>query len=348
MPRPDLSVLVIFHTRLNYLPEAIASAVHQSLNRDSYEILVVGPKRPGVLDRDSLGREVEFVQSSAISLGGKILDGLRRSSGEVATMLEDDDCYLPDRLAFVQEAFRDTELTYLQNGYAPIDALGRPYDGRFPHDSELARWRKLGTVSMPGRTSRNSLRVLGRIPAGFNNSSISIRTHVFDDGVGLLDQADLMSDVTLLYLGLTHRGVLRFDPSPLTQLRVHAESASNPVSGPASRSVEILHQFSIQTQAGRRELLSYAERTGPPSVVRQVEGHLAISDVLLQLRSSHHSPHQMSRSLLRALSRLDTFEVESRVSALPLALTTLACPPLGRAIYERWRNSLRAPAPSAL
>jgi hypothetical protein len=345
MSGPSLSVIVIFHSRLTYLAEAIASVTHQSLSRDRYEIIVVGPKRPEVLDRDSLDHEVKFVESSASSLGGNILDGLHRSSGEVATMLEDDDRYLPRRLECVQEAFQDSELTFLQNGYSPIDALGNPFRGRFPHDSELARWRRIGTVTVPGRPPRHSLRVLSRIPAGFNNSSISIRRKVLSDGIGLLGRTDFLSDVTLLYLGLTHRGVLRFDPTPLTQLRVHAESVSNPASGPAKQALESLHRFSNQTQVGRRQLLTYVEKVGPTSVTRQVEGLIAISDALLQLRSSRHSSRELSRALLSAVSRLDTFEVESRAGAILLAMTTLACPPLGKAAYERWWASRRAPAP---
>ena len=98
------------------------------------------------------------MQSSEAGLGGKIVDGLNNCSGDVVTFLEDDDCYERDRLEFVEESFGDPGLTYLQNGFTVIDAQGAPYQGRFPHDAQMRHWTRLGSVSVPGRPTRESLR----------------------------------------------------------------------------------------------------------------------------------------------------------------------------------------------
>lgn len=339
MPNPLISVIVVFHTRIKYITSAIRSLENQSIGRSDFELIVVGPTSPDVSAQATRDLNIRTVKSSANSLGGKIVDGLDRSSGSVITILEDDDCYEPDRLAVVQAAFRDQRVTYLQNGYVAISEDGSPYKGAQPHAAALSEWKRRGIVSMRGRPSTSEMRTLAGIPAGFNNSSIAVGRQLLVAGEELLSQADLLCDVAQLYLGLTHPGILTFDPRPLTQIRVHADSVSNPMTRTPAESIVRLHDFSIRTKSSRSALRSFVKNTGPQSVFRQAEGQVAISEVLLQLRTPNPNMSELGHAIISSVSRIDTFEVLSRVAAIPLALACMPFPTWGHLVYAKLRKA---------
>jgi hypothetical protein len=339
---PFFSVVVIFHSRVEFLRHSIGSVLSQTLDQGRFEVILVGPSRPPFLEESAFKTKVHFVGSSAAGIGGKIADVAEQCSGDIVTFLEDDDIYRADRLERVDVAFREGRLTYLQNGYAPINELGVPRFGHFPHQSKMEQWKRLGPITLTGRPSGAELRILRRIPAGFNNSSISIRRSVLDDGWDLLRRVDLLADITLLYLGLTHPGHLRFDPDPWTSLRVHSQSLSNPTGLTLGLAMERLSEFSLRTRAGTGELLAYARKVGPEPVAREVEGQSAILDLIFQLRSPLADSRACARAWIKSLSRLDTFEVLSRAGALPLGAVASVMPSVGHSLYSQlWRLGIK-------
>lgn len=336
---PNISVILVFHDRLEYLESAIESVWSQSLDRDSYELVVVGPERPSALEKCSKGADFRFIESKERTLGGKLIEGLESTSGEILTFLEDDDQYSPDRLSHVSIAFRDPAVTYLQNGFSLIDREGKPYVGPFHNLRKRRTWDTLGLLSINGRPESSELWPLSRIPAGFNNSSIAVRRRILSSAArDLLRGADLISDVSLLYVALAQPGRLLFDPNPLTRIRVHADSVSNPSTGTSDQHLAQLHSFSIRTDPARAALLSYVRTTGPASLIKEVEGMISISNTLRELRSPHPVASELAFNLLRSLSRVGTHEVRARLGALPLALVAMTSPSLARSAYSRLRR----------
>lgn len=338
-PVPYISVVLVFHTRLNFLSLALTSILEQTLPGDQFEVLVVGPKRPeGLVDRPS-SPLVRFVECAEAELGNKIAAGIRRSQGEVIAFLEDDDLFEPDKLSFVRDAFlSDSNLAYLQNGYRTIDERGRWISRKGPDERAMERWARRGKVLISGRPTDSELRQFSHIPAGFNNSSIAVRRRLVRPHLPLLESVDTLVDVTLLYGALVQRCHLCLDPRPLTRLRKHASSNSDPRSTSELDQLSRLRAFSQAARSRRRLLLEFVRENGSPAVVRAIEGQWAINEIFLNLRDSRYRFSDRARSLLNGLRRVRTFEEQNYILAIPLAALVILTGRFGPRLYIRVRR----------
>lgn len=338
-PSPYISVVVVFYTRLNFLPDALVSVLHQTLPPEQYEVLVVGPKKPESLVERSSDPLMRFVECEEAGLGNKVAAGLRHARGEVVAFLEDDDLFEPDKLVFVRDCFRsDPDLAYLQNGYRTIDEGGHWIVRRGPDERAMERWTRQGRVSISGRPADSALRRFVRIPAGFNNSSIAVRRQRVADLLPVLDSVDMLVDITLLYGALVQCDHLVLDPRPLTRLRKHAASNSDPRLAGELDQLTRLQAFSDAAQRRRRLLFEFVRDHGSPAVVRAIEGQWAMNEIFLNLRNSRYGFSDRARSLLNGLRRITTFEVRNYLLAIPLAGFLMATGRYGPRLYIRVRR----------
>lgn len=338
-PTPYLSVVVVFHTRLNYLPAALDSVLNQTLPKNEFEVLVVGPTRPDALVERNADPSIEYVECRETGLGNKVAAGLRKARGEVVAFLEDDDLFEPEKLSFVRDAFRsDPQLAYFQNGFRTIDENGRAIDSEGPDERAMQRWTQRGRVVISGQPSAAELRRFVRIPAGFNNSSIAVRRGRMDPLLPLLDSVDMLVDVTLLYGTLVQTARLCLDPQPLTRLRKHPTSNSDPRLASDSDQLARLRVFADNAQQRRRGLVEFVRGRGSPAVVRAIEGQWAMGVLFQQLRESRYSIADRGSALLEALRRFGTFEVQNYLMAIPLASLLVPTGRFGPGLYIRLRR----------
>jgi len=336
---PFLSVVVIHHQRFQYLLSAIDSAVRQSLPRNQYEVVSVGPEPLASIREGLRALDVHSIVSAGEGIGEKIADALPSLGGKVVTFLEDDDRYLPERLKTVFDNFqKNPQLGYFQNCVRPIDSDGHDYPGRFVHRRELERWARSQTREFGSRPVSSGLAKLRGLPAGFNNSSIAIRKELLDAHGGELAKIGLLADGYLLYVGLASGLDLRFDPTPLTQFRVHALSTSNPSPEATPTDLTGLRNFLSVTQPARAEFLRVVGGWGIPELTRAAEGQLWSETLIYRLRDPDSTRADLGRATLQSAARWDTFEVRSRGGAVPLGFAACLSPRLGHRIYRDTRG----------
>lgn len=336
---PYLSVVIVFHSRLNFLPLALESVLGQTLPASGYEILVVGPQRPVNLIERAQDPRVRFVACAEVGLGSKVGAGIREAQGEVVSFLEDDDLYEPDKLASVEAAFRsDPALSYFQNGFRSIDEAGTWLARPGPDDRAMERWSQRGVITLSSPPRSGDLRQLVRIPAGFNNSSISVRRSSVERFLKVVESVDMLVDVTLLYGALVGSGHLRLDPRPLTRLRKHAASNSDPRLIGEDDQLSRLTSFSQKSQDRRELLLSFVRAHGAPAVVRAMEGQWAMGVLFLRLRDNRFGFLARAQALMRSLERMETFEVQNYRMALPLGFLVMLAGKSGPRLYIRVRR----------
>ncbi len=111
-----VSVVVAAHTRIRYLKQAVRSVVAQQPE----EIIVVKYGREPELDADlaALGARVHVTQERY--QGGKLADGLEVATGDVVAFLDDDDVFLPGKIARVREVFADPRVIFHGHRYTPF------------------------------------------------------------------------------------------------------------------------------------------------------------------------------------------------------------------------------------
>ena len=93
---PYISVIVTAYNRKKYLLGAVRSALNQTLPRDLYEVIVVKNFRDEAIDRELEERGVVNLYSNDVSQGGKVHEALEVAKGDVVSLLEDDDEFLPE------------------------------------------------------------------------------------------------------------------------------------------------------------------------------------------------------------------------------------------------------------
>lgn len=115
------SIIVIAHKRKEYIFEALKSITNQNIPRDTFEVIVV---------KNFVDKEIdEFIQeigganflSNQEGLAGKIKIGLETCKGEYICFLEDDDCFVPQKLSSLWKLIDiNPDLDYIHNGHIVV------------------------------------------------------------------------------------------------------------------------------------------------------------------------------------------------------------------------------------
>lgn len=108
--------------------QAVDSVLHQTLKRDSYEIIVV----KNYVDYDEL-LEVKGVRHYYIQntwLSAKLSKGIEESKGDVICFLDDDDLFKPTKLERVNKIFEENQISWYKNLSEIVDMRNRVTKGK--------------------------------------------------------------------------------------------------------------------------------------------------------------------------------------------------------------------------
>lgn len=335
---PELSVVVIFHNRTQFLPDALRSVLAPS-PAAGMEVLVVGPRYPEEIANFERTGQAHWVPCPGESLGSKVARGLEAARGDLVLFLEDDDRYRPGKVDWVRSRFRQfPDLGYLQNGFSIINETGTPAEMAYYKGGHMKRWRERGLIRLPARPSRRELLALAPIPTSHNLSSISIRRSIAQDRLRLLEDIAYPLDLGIFAVALAAPTEMMFDPTPMTEIRVHSSSFSNPSVEQASVEDAALRSASERNWTGRHHLDAFVAAQGTPGVVETWTGLTAIGDVNHFLREPDVARRSIATAWIRSVERWNTAFVQSSRSLLLPASVSLLSPRLGSRLYFEVRR----------
>lgn len=219
-----ISVIIVAHDRRIFLPYAVESVLHQSLQRDSYEILVVKHFTDHEFDKYLTGQGIKVIITDAESLGSKLVLGIIHSNGDIVSFLEDDDVFLENKLENVINNFSDHFLVYYHNNFSVINDQGSVLEVSMPYFQKSRGNKKL-------RINTNEIKLktiikLDREGGFFNLSCISVRRSLV---TGILDSfrgINVAMDNFLFYLALDSGQRCLIDSEVFTQYRIHDLNSS--------------------------------------------------------------------------------------------------------------------------
>ena len=216
---PFISVIITAHNRREFLLEAVNSALNQTLPKDEYEIIVVKNFEDERIDKFLEERNVKNIVTDEEPFGAYLARGVEESRGEVISLLDDDDLWLPQKLDKVKQVFQDENVTYYHNNY--INFYGSLSIDSLKDKIKSNRFRKLLKLTI--RDMNKSL------SPPWNNSSIAVRKKIFSKNVlDKIKNVYLNADGLLFYLAYCNNGYFVFDDEILTLRRVHTSNASVP------------------------------------------------------------------------------------------------------------------------
>ncbi|HEV2316039.1 MAG TPA: glycosyltransferase [Thermoplasmata archaeon] len=219
MVAPTISILVPVHHRREFVLGALGSILAQTVPRETYEIIVVKNFDDEEIDRRIAELGVVHVRTDAGPLGTKLAQGFARCSGTLIGFLEDDDTFLPEKLAEVTAAFADPRLGYLHHAQEIVDRAGASLATNYRRET-----RRSASLP-PGDRRPAAVRDFMRTSPGFNLSSMVVRREVLELALPYLARTNLTCDNLVLYAGLCGSGGVRNEGRPLTRYRLYASGS---------------------------------------------------------------------------------------------------------------------------
>ena len=168
MAKPLITVLVTAHRRRQYIRKALDSVRAQDIDRSEYEVIVVSNFEGSYEGLSNL----RWITVDEEGLSPKIAVGFEEARGEVVSMLEDDDRWLPGKLRLVRDLMRRERADFLHNN------MVMTYDDAIlpPNEQTYLKVCSFSAKIGPGFNTVSLRPFLRRIwPCIWNNSSISIR-----------------------------------------------------------------------------------------------------------------------------------------------------------------------------
>ena len=227
---PYISVIVTAYNRRRYLPEALRSLEHQTLDKDKFEVIVVKNFEDPISDEIIVRNGWKNIVTDVKPLSGKLAIGIEEARGEVIAFLEDDDMYLGNKLHIIYSKFRNLkDLIYLHHAFYSVDDTGK-ITGRHPSSIDKDLYIKNELTRDP-RLKVPLTQAIFRYDAISYLSTIAIRREPFEKHLKpLLKQVliatDLALDLAFFALSLISNGDLLLLSLPLALRRVHGENVS--------------------------------------------------------------------------------------------------------------------------
>ncbi|MCI4372265.1 MAG: glycosyltransferase family 2 protein [Thermoplasmata archaeon] len=333
---PFITVLLMASRHREYVGEAIASVLKQTLPRSEFELVIVRDYDDPVLEDARRGLPGRSVRVDPGDIGPAIAAGVRAARGEVLAFLDDDDRFRPQKLATVSRLFReDPGLGFYRNNFSVIDSEGRElmhHPFRAAHRSNASR---VGTITLGGPDRIPALRRLPPLGVDFNSSCMSVRRGPLQRFMERLDLHGFrLLDELAFFAVLTSPLSLRFDATPLTEYRLHGRNSSirpdeptDPLAGRAA--------FARLVAPSYVRLREAVRSTGDARATEEASGLQVVQESFLAMREPA-TPRAAFARLRRDLAGYgSTYMVRSEQGLRSgLGLFSLS-PSLGRWLYRR-------------
>jgi len=216
-----ISILTYTYDRKKYLLKAVDSALHQSLNRSEYEILVVKGFRDEIID-EALNRNnvrVLFLQEK--SLGKKIATGIRECRGEFVCFLDDDDEFEPDKISVISSILSEMkDVDFIHNSIVKINESGAITNPN-PKDNISTN------LSLtPSKMAIPSISKVIRFRGDWYLSGMCIRKSILENTLVDLENTNQSLDKFVFFAALNHGRRIMMIRDRLTRYRLHTSTTT--------------------------------------------------------------------------------------------------------------------------
>ena len=268
-----LSVIVIAYNRREYLQRALSSLFHQTLDRDSYEIILIKNFTDPVIDEICTAYSVRSILMEG-TIGEYIRRGIAESTGDIITFLEDDDKFTEDKLEKVSTIYEREKFDFMKNGFIEIDNSDNERTESVQRSTLLTRSLNDSIVLKDDEINPKTLHFLISRGQDFNLSCMSISRSVGDQIRETISKISTCPDGTIFFLSMDIGQRFAFLPLRLTYYRIH-ESRSRSYAS-MEMALKKLENEGLEQSKSLLEIKSYIKR---PSLIRVVEEVISIKNI---------------------------------------------------------------------
>lgn len=215
---PVATVLITAFNRKNYIIQSVESVLHQTLDRNEYEIIVSKNFEDNEIDKYLEINGCINILDKGKGIGNRLSNLLPIARSNIIVFLEDDDLFYETKLEEIIRFFKDNEVSYVNNYYLKINDDGEliPYKEQ-RHNTIILN----NSIQM----SKNLI-TLKEQGEYFGMSNLSIRKEKFLPFVETLRRITVSPDLFFFLFSSVISGKSVFFSRRLTLYRSH-DSLSN-------------------------------------------------------------------------------------------------------------------------
>lgn len=332
---PYISVIVTAYNRNNFLKQSLESILNQSLPVNQYEVVLVKNFEDNFAEDLEKEGKIICVKSDEKSMGRFISEGIKKSSGEVISFLEDDDTWKQDKLEILHKAFlEDSRLGYFHHSVLPIDSSGRSIKTRRNFEKTALDGKGVPLVIENSFKHKYANR-LGKYFPDFNLSSVTVRRKLIMDNYEWLGKMDTAVDSFLFFAALLSNYSLVLSPKDLTNYRRHLENQSGSDEGDLEQYLSTLYQFTKRGLRAYSLLEQWVDEYDSTFVRKIAKRRFLFTRALNAIQSPNIGRKKVLSSMLRLLPYSRVFHLSLNLKAILLCILYLVSPRYARLVLAR-------------
>ncbi len=220
-----VSVIITAYNRKKYLPYAIKSVINQNVDRKDYEIILIKNFNDDKIDNLCYINNIKNIYMPG-TIGNYLSRGIKESTGDIITFLEDDDIFAENKLKTLIKIYNEFKFDFLHNNYDEIDDSGNKrnmfmgklhFTGKIKHN---IKYKKTDNIKL--------IKKMIKEEADFNLSCMSISSKMAKSIVNIIDSISGSPDGFIFYSSIEFGNMVAVN-DVLTHYRVH-NSTSNDLS----------------------------------------------------------------------------------------------------------------------
>jgi glycosyltransferase involved in cell wall biosynthesis len=225
-----LSVVITAFNRKEFWADAVSSVLPQVKGRDDIEVIVLKNFDGEEVDRRLEGQGVRIGFESSPNVGLTLRRAFDLSHGEYVAFLDDDDLFLPSKIARFEHVLRRVPgLGYYHNQYE-LSIQSRDGLGAWERLTSNRVRRPSSKADVVSFANMNDQQIVQFLTARNREQNLSSTIVSRDVGARIrpwLESLPVMSDTTMLAAGLLSGKSLVFDQAVETVVRRHDSNHSN-------------------------------------------------------------------------------------------------------------------------
>jgi len=217
----NISIVITAFNRKEYLIEALKSIENQSISSYFIETIVVKNFLDDEIDEYIRNHNYIAVEGSETPLCDYAYQGILKSKGEFIFFLEDDDVFLPNKIAYVVGKMKELDLDFYHNSFSPRN-----------HDTEIIKGKlykqiKRGFLICASNLSKKDVCKIIRSKGDINLSSMCLNRRIIDNKFNKLRMMSAGPDWFLLFAALENGKRVYFDNILLNVYRIHNSTVNS-------------------------------------------------------------------------------------------------------------------------
>ena len=223
---PLISVVITAYNRKEFIKRAVESVLTQTLERSKYELIVVKNFVDEEIDAYLEENGVRITQIPDCTMGFMFDAGVQASEGTAICFLEDDDLFMPTKLAKIYDVFTSNpSVGYYKNVYKYVDVDGQDVR-RAAQENFVASFAAQKELYVPNSRKLEQVRKYSSIGADMNMSSMCIRKDAINNVREYFLKINDKPDAFVFAAALISKYDLYFDREIESMYRLYSFSTS--------------------------------------------------------------------------------------------------------------------------